>query len=128
MLGILRGSKRRKRRSKASSVDNVVKVQTLKNLFSPAKVRLEPIKHNIDLIKKVKRVERNTINHFKKNINSNVKVNFKQLVKALPKVVQTNQICKDRKERRREIFKKTKGKGMRVKKTNWNLYSYIRCK
>ena len=128
MLGILRGSKRRKRRSKSSSVDNVVKVQTLKNLFSPAKVRLEPIKHNIDLIKKVKRVERNTINHFKKNINSNVKVNFKQLVKALPKVVQTNQICKDRKERRREIFKKTKGKGMRVKKTNWNLYSYIRCK
>lgn len=128
MIGILRGSKRRKRRSKASNVDNVVKVQTLKNLFSPVKVRLEPIKQNIDLIKKVKRVERNTINHFKKNINSNVKVNFKQLVKALPKVVKTNQICKDRKERRREIFKKTKGKGMRVKKTNWNLYSYIRCK
>lgn len=123
MLRVFKHSKRRKRRNQAfNSVRNIVKFQTLKPL---EKVRLEIPNKKLEF--KVKKIERNTLRHFNKNINSNIKVDFRQLVEALPKVIRTGQICKDRRERRREIFRRTRGKGLKVKKTNWNLYSYVRC-
>lgn len=125
MLGILRRSRRRKRRnngriSKKNIISNVV---TLPH----ENVRLQHQLKLNELKLKVRKIERNTIKHFNKNISNSVKVNFRQLVEALPQVIQSGQICKDRKQRRREIFKRTRGKGLKVKKTNWNLYSYVRC-
>lgn len=39
-----------------------------------------------------------------------------------------SEICKARKERRKEIMKKTRGRGMRVKNALWNVASFIQCR
>ena len=41
--------------------------------------------------------------------------------------LRNSEICKARKNRRDEIMRKTKGKGMKVKNALWNVASFIQC-
>lgn len=43
------------------------------------------------------------------------------------KFLRNSEICKARKNRRDEIMRKTKGKGMKVKNALWNVASFIQC-
>lgn len=39
-----------------------------------------------------------------------------------------NEICRARKARRDEIMKRTKGKGLKIKKANWTASSFLQCR
>lgn len=60
--------------------------------------------------------------------NQNLDRNFDSRYNPIRlKFLRNSEICKARKNRRDEIMRKTKGKGMKVKNALWNVASFIQC-
>lgn len=126
MLGILRRSRRRKRtRTSRPALTTSVIFKNTNAIIPSKKVRLvfkppPPLKP-----KQISKVRKLTLSSaIKKNIEHK---SPSYIIKDFKNDVRLGLVCKRRKDLRRKVFKISRGKGMKVKKTNWSLESFVRC-